>query len=274
VQLLRICRYYPMIQERILDLIISKCLEIDVEIVIEDSGEVKIEEENHGDINDVVFSTDNDPSSSNQVSQRVYNEGSQFIPTEVAEMADKLDTVLCLLIDFIRKEIEIQDVVDSDGLPLSTASINTNNNNNNEKNKNNNNYNSNNKNNVNNTNNNNNNNNIINNNDNNTNNKNQIQNEKAERLSTQLMRIFEEKILMTHRSKFVQFVLFYFASRVPSFGSKFGSRLVKLFSDESAAHTKRQSAILYLASYSVRANFLNISTIRYVSNTKIFTEFI
>jgi hypothetical protein len=31
-----------MIQERILDLIISKCLEIDVEIVIEDSGEVKM----------------------------------------------------------------------------------------------------------------------------------------------------------------------------------------------------------------------------------------
>ena len=44
-----------MIQERILDLIISKCLEIDVEIVIEDSGEVKIEEENHGDINDVPY---------------------------------------------------------------------------------------------------------------------------------------------------------------------------------------------------------------------------
>lgn len=232
-----------MIQERILDLIISKCLEIDVEIVIEDSGEVKIEEENHGDINDVIFSTDNDATSSNQVSQRVYNEGSQFIPTEVAEMAEKLDTVLCLLIDFIRKEIEIQDVVDSDGLPLSTAIIN----NNNEKNTNTN---------------------ISSNKNNNNDNKNQIQNEKAERLSTQLMRIFEEKILMTHRSKFVQFVLFYFASRVPSFGSKFGSRLVKLFSDESAAHTKRQSAILYLASYSVRANFLNISTIRLVLKIK------
>ena len=231
-----------MIQERILDLIISKCLEIDVEIVIEDSGEVKIEEENHGDVNDVIFSTDDDASSSNQVSQRVYNEGSQFIPSEVAEMADKLDTVLCLLIDFIRKEIEIEDVVDSDGLPLSTASITINNNSNNDDN----------------------NNNKKNNNNNNNNNKNQIQNDKAERLSTQLMRIFEEKILMTHRSKFVQFVLFYFASRVPSFGSKFGTRLVKLFSDESAAHTKRQSAILYLASYSVRANFLNISTIRYV----------
>ena len=226
-----------MIQERILDLIISKCLEIDVEIVIEDSGEVKIEEENHGDINDVIFSTDNDANANNQISQRVYNEGSQFIPTEVAEMAEKLDTVLCLLIDFIRKEIEIQDIVDSDGLPLPN---NNNNNNNNHNNSNNNNKNEKNKNNI-----------------------NYSQNEKAERLSVQLMRIFEEKILMTHRSKFVQFVLFYFASRVPSFGSKFGTRLVKLFSDESAAHTKRQSAILYLASYSVRANFLNISTIRY-----------
>ena len=132
-----------MIQERILDLIISKCLEIDVEIVIEDSGEVKIEEENHGDINDVIFSADNDANANNQISQRVYNEGSQFIPTEVAEMAEKLDTVLCLLIDFIRKEIEIQDIVDSDGLPLPNNNNNNSNNNSNNNNNNNNNSNNN-----------------------------------------------------------------------------------------------------------------------------------
>jgi RNA polymerase I specific transcription initiation factor RRN3 len=133
-----------MIQERILDLIISKCLEIDVEIVIEDSGEVKIDDEDHGDVNDVIFSGDDDGDNNNgnHLSQRVYTEGSQFIPTEVAEMADKLDIVLCQLIEFIQKEIDVNDA-------------------------------------------------------NNQSKPNLKQNERIEKLSNQLMRIFEEKILLT-----------------------------------------------------------------------------
>ena len=198
-----------MTQERILDLIISKCLEIDVEIVIEDSGEVKMDDEEHGDINDVIFSGDDDADNNNttHLSQRVYTEGSQFIPTEVAEMADKLDTVLCQVIEFIQKEIALNDI-------------------------------------------------------NNQSKPNSKQNEIVERLSNQLIRIFEEKVLLTHRSKFVQFVLFFFAAKIESFGQKFGGRLVKLFLDESAGHVKRQSAILYLASYSVRANFLSVTMIK------------
>ena len=209
-QILHICSYFPMLQERILNLIVTRCLEIDVEIIIEDTGEVKIEEDDNCDVNDVIFSgdVDDDNNTTTHLSQRVFNEGSQYIPTEVAEMADKLDTVLCLLIDFIQKEIqqnEIQNYSNTRKLKF---------------------------------------------------------NEIIERLSNQLMRIFEEKILLTHRSKFVQFILFYFAAKNSAFGSKFGTRLVKLFLDESAGHIKRQSAILYLASYTVRANFLSIAMIK------------
>ena len=209
-QILHICSYFPMLQERILNLIITRCLEIDVEIIIEDTGEVKIEEENNSDVNDVVFSedVDDDNNTTTHLSQRVFNEGSQFIPTEVAEMADKLDTVLCLLIDFIQKEIEQNEIQNYSNLRKLKF------------------------------------------------------NEIIERLSNQLMRIFEEKILLTHRSKFVQFILFYFAAKNSAFGSKFGTKLVKLFLDESAGHIKRQSAILYLASYTVRANFLSIAMIK------------
>lgn len=39
-QLLRICEYLPVLQGRILELIVMKCIEIDVEIIVEDSGEV------------------------------------------------------------------------------------------------------------------------------------------------------------------------------------------------------------------------------------------
>jgi RNA polymerase I-specific transcription initiation factor RRN3 len=41
-ELLKICEYLPVLQPKILDLILEKCLEIDVEIVIEDTGEVLI----------------------------------------------------------------------------------------------------------------------------------------------------------------------------------------------------------------------------------------
>ena len=76
-----------------------------------------------------------------------------------------------------------------------------------------------------------------------------------------LLAIFEDRILLTHRSKFVQFLMFYCASRVPRFRDAFGASLLQLFLDESAAHLRRQSAILYLASYLARANFLSPAAI-------------
>ena len=42
-ELLFICEYLPVLQQKVIDLIIEKCLEIDVEIVIEDSGLINIE---------------------------------------------------------------------------------------------------------------------------------------------------------------------------------------------------------------------------------------
>ncbi len=41
-QLLRVCMYRPSLQLRMLDIIIVRCLEIDVEIVIEETGSVRI----------------------------------------------------------------------------------------------------------------------------------------------------------------------------------------------------------------------------------------
>ena len=192
-----------------MDLVICKSLEIDVEIVIEDSGEVKISQEYHGEIGDDMFedTTLNTTANTNVNSmQRVYSEGSQFIPTEVAEMADKLDAILCLVIEFILKQIQ----KDSDNIVNKKGKL----------------------------------------------------NENINKLSSQFMVIFEEKVLMTHRSKFVQFVLFFFASENEKFSENFASRMVKIFFDESATQLKRQSAILYLASYTVRANFLSIRVVR------------
>ncbi len=45
-EILKISIYIPYIQYKILDLIIERCLEMDVEIVIEDDGEVRLQRDN------------------------------------------------------------------------------------------------------------------------------------------------------------------------------------------------------------------------------------
>ena len=196
-QLLHICEYVPILQESVLGLIVSKCLEIDVDIVIEDSGVVKIQEDYEGEVGDDMFVMGDESgggSAAACTSKRIYSEGAQRISDEVVESADKLDGMLVLLVEFIQAKIE-------KGGDL------------------------------------------------------------LNRLAHQWLAVFEEKILLTHRSKFVQFVMFYFASKVVRFRDAFGTSLLRLFLDESAAHLRRQSAILYLASYLARANFISIQSI-------------
>jgi RNA polymerase I-specific transcription initiation factor RRN3 len=215
-QALKICEYVPYLQQRILDLIVSKCLEIDVEIVIEDTGEVKIQEEYTGESEEDVFglgptpdispttgsgsgSGSDDPSGVRcrvlkTGTQRVYSEDARRIPEEVAESADKLDGMLVLVVDFITKDIEKGG-------------------------------------------------------------------NEIDRLGMQLVQVFEDRILLTHRSKFVQFLLFYLAGKSSSFGEAFAMALLRIFLDESVAHLRRQSSILYLASYLARAKFLSDTVI-------------
>ncbi len=47
-----------------------------------------------------------------------------------------------------------------------------------------------------------------------------------------LLLVFEESILPTHRSKFVQFVLFFASGRSPGLGHALTSKLVEVLKDE------------------------------------------
>ena len=124
-QLLHICSYEPLLQHRILDLIAKKCLEMDVEIVIDDSGEVAIdrsadncmvsdveEEDDQG----VVFAMDGSSSSSfetprrpiaHSLSKQLTDTGTlpTRIPPEVADTADKLDAMMEALMEFCEGEV-------------------------------------------------------------------------------------------------------------------------------------------------------------------------
>jgi len=114
-------RYAPILQGDILGLIISKCLEIDVEIVIEDGGGAQLVEEYAGEDEDDegMFQLDMDIGGEHPnlghpnpitggmgvgVNRKPRSgstlglEAAQRIPGEVSEMADKLDALLLLMV--------------------------------------------------------------------------------------------------------------------------------------------------------------------------------
>jgi len=120
-QLLHICSYEPLLQHRILDLIVKKCLEMDVEIVIDDSGEVAIDRSaDNCVVSDVdeddqgVFAMDGSSSfetprrsTAHSLSKQLTDTGTlpACIPPEVADTADKLDAMLEALMEFCEGEV-------------------------------------------------------------------------------------------------------------------------------------------------------------------------
>lgn len=120
-QLLHICSYEPLLQHRILDLIVKKCLEMDVEIVIDDSGEVAIDRSadncvvSDGDEDDQgIFAMDGSSSfetprrpTAHSLSKQLTDTGTlpACIPPEVADTADKLDAMMEALMEFCEGEV-------------------------------------------------------------------------------------------------------------------------------------------------------------------------
>lgn len=218
-QLLQICAYEPMLQAKILELIISKCLEMDVEIVIEDSGDVRIEQETLDDFDldfDDAFEELPSRGHSRSASQtglggagavgrrkQLTEATPTRIPAEVAEMADKLDAVLILLVHFCEQQVNGSPTPNT--VPSSGA---------------------------------------------------------RDRIFQQLLCIFENNIMSIHKSKFVQFVVFFVASLHAPFAQAVAERLLAITQDDRATSTLRQSAVMYLASYLSRATFLSMEYIR------------
>ena len=185
--LLIVCQYLPIQQSKLLELIIMKCIEIDVEIHIEDSGEVKIKKTADFEEPNLLFE-DHD--------HAAFSTSGNL--NEVSEMADKLDNMMVLLIQFIDGKLAEE---------VTNGAI-------------------------------------------------------RDRLFMQLLRIFEDHILMVHRSKFVQFLMFYMASKDNKFALAFSKLLMTIFLDERHSFLKRQSAVVYLGSFFARATFLPLPYVR------------
>ncbi len=194
-QVFYICEYLPALQQRVLDMVIQHALEIDVEIVIEDSGEVTIQEEYKGEDEENIFQLDDAGTSNLTASAKKKKfEAAQRIPDAVSEMADKLDSVLALVVAHIDRQLVKETLF-------------------------------------------------------------------KERLYQQLLSILEERVLFTYRSKFVQFIYFYVGSRVERFAVAFCQRLLRVYLETGHSSIKLQSAVLYLASFMARANFVPVSVV-------------
>jgi RNA polymerase I-specific transcription initiation factor RRN3 len=121
-QLLTLCVHFPSLQLKIFDVIVAKCLEVDVEIVIEESGDVLIckDEEAAGlfddaDDDDDMFALDDNQDPHGNTNKTAANFPRGGIGSllkvqiqardEVTEMADKLDSMLCVVLKFLLQHI-------------------------------------------------------------------------------------------------------------------------------------------------------------------------
>lgn len=249
-QLLYICSYEPMLQANILELIFTKCLEMDVEIVIEDTGEVRIDEEAAATSNttledDLSFEEDfqeedmfqlagnnsnsSIKSASHKFQQQYHHHHNNYptrllkqpllvkkqltdntvkrIPAEVAEMADKLDAILVLVVNFCEKEINLLSLSSSSQALLLAGSENNNNMNNNLNTQATT---------------------VLDRNHNNNNTATAVATARRERLLQHLLAVFESAVLPIHKSKFVQFVIFYAASLHSQFAKSVSDKLLSL----------------------------------------------
>lgn len=79
-----------------------------------------------------------------------------------------------------------------------------------------------------------------------------------------LQKAFEKFIMLTHRSKYTQFLIFYVCSYDSSFVERFVGRLVDWYCSEESPVLTRQTCCVYCASFICRANFISIDIIRSV----------
>lgn len=210
-QCLAVLRYLPSIQGHVLELIVDKCIEIDVEIKIKDGGEAVIDH-NKDDDDDAIFDLEVDTAKDAATTTAT---GAELpVDTQVDEMADKLDSLMLLVFRFIESRAS------SFGRDSILA------------------------------------------------------------LYGIFIGVFESSILITHKSKFVQFLILYVCGLDKKLTSStldmtasmtcgtsevvlhrdFATRLVKVLLDPYRVTGTRQSAACYLASWVSRASFVCAET--------------
>lgn len=211
-QCLAVLKYAPQIHKDVLELLVDKCLEIDVEIKIEQGGDVTIEEvekEEDNLIHPAEFNIQVDNGMATNDSQAqgrlaVIDEGEKTVD----EMANKLDLLMLILFEHITATTEAHANGDA-----------------------------------------------------------------VRKIFRMIMPVFDSAILTTHRSKYVQFIVFLLCGldherqntmpRDDEHGlyRLFAAKLIEIMLDPFRATTTRQSVACYLASFLSRSKYVCIETV-------------
>lgn len=183
-QILQLCESFPSLQQKVIDLILSRSLEMDVDIVIEETGEARIQadqEEDEDGVESGLFQLDDNGGSiaTPSRSRMPSGQGGMAIgqlkiceDATVVETADKLDAVLVLVLEYIHrcaKKWGINSDVLDDGGRAGRGRTEEN-------------------------------------------------NALWKKLFFQMVDAFEVRVMTTYKSKFVQFVLFHMCQIDPSLG--------------------------------------------------------
>eukprot|EP00903_Cladosiphon_okamuranus_P012898 g12042.t1 len=234
---LRVVQYAPLIEESVLRLIIEKSLEIDVEIKIMDTGEAVVDDED--DESDALFTMDDVLDGTADIKKQNTE--------EVDEMAEKLDGVMLVVFTYLDQRLTAhaslppEKILETpltpsihgaagadDGAERGEVGVDGNSSNSNGK-------------------------------------RSSMQGsqgmEPVARLLKSLLLVFEESILPTHRSKFVQFVLFFASGRAHGLGYALTSKLIDVLRDDMKPKLTRQSSVAYLASFLARGSFVDAALV-------------
>jgi RNA polymerase I-specific transcription initiation factor RRN3 len=76
-----------------------------------------------------------------------------------------------------------------------------------------------------------------------------------------LQRVFDDSIIRTHRSKYVQFLVFWACNKDPVFMAGFLQRLVTMLMADNAPMHLRRTCCSYLASFVSRAEYLDVTIV-------------
>ncbi|KAL1916898.1 uncharacterized protein VTP21DRAFT_5095 [Calcarisporiella thermophila] len=87
---------------------------------------------------------------------------------------------------------------------------------------------------------------------------------KRDQISDMLLEIFDTTILPTFKSRYTQFLFFYFFSFDPAYPDYFLGNLMQIVHNDSQPQVIRISAAAYISSFVARAKYLNPNTVRFV----------
>eukprot|EP00752_Nemacystus_decipiens_P007776 g6944.t1 len=234
---LRVVQYAPLIEESVLRLIIEKSLEIDVEIKIMDTGEAVVDED---DECEALFTMDDVLDGTADIKKQNTE--------EVDEMAEKLDGVMLVVFTYLDQRLTAhaslppEKILETpltpsingaapaeDGAEGGEAGVDSNGSSSSRAGR--------------------------------SSTGGSQGMEPVARLLKSLLLVFEESILPTHRSKFVQFVLFFASGRAHGLGYALTSKLIDVLRDDMKPKLTRQSSVAYLASFLARGSFVDSSLV-------------